>query len=143
MILAIARLINEYIWLGHVKRYNNFIKFWFPVLVYSGIIFLVSAQSNLKPPIDVVYNDKACHLVEYGIWGLLVMRALFNSVSNRNMWMMWICVVLAAFVYGLSDEYHQLFVVGRHFDFIDVLFDTLGGFLGAGSYVVFKLKQNR
>ncbi|MFT5388314.1 MAG: hypothetical protein ACI9E5_001450, partial [Candidatus Omnitrophota bacterium] len=27
--------------------------------------------------------------------------------------------------------------------FIDVLFDTLGGFLGAGSYVVFKLKQNR
>ena len=38
---------------------------------------------------------------------------------------------LFAMTYGLSDEFHQLFVPGRSAELYDALADTIGGFLGA------------
>jgi VanZ family protein len=39
--------------------------------------------------------------------------------------------VFFAFMYGVSDETHQLFVPRRAFQILDIFVDTLGGALGA------------
>ena len=41
-------------------------------------------------------------------------------------------MITLAFIalYGLSDEIHQLFVVGRNFDVLDLFVDTIGGLSG-------------
>ena len=35
-------------------------------------------------------------------------------------------VLLIAFLYGVSDEIHQIFVPNRFFDFADIFYNTLG-----------------
>ena len=37
--------------------------------------------------------------------------------------------MLAAILYGLSDEIHQLYVPGRMFDILDILADSFGALL--------------
>ena len=70
---------------------------------------------------------KTAHVIEYGIFATLVYRALINSnvTRSKSMWLS----VLIAFVYGLSDEFHQSFTPGRGPKFTDVLIDTFGASL--------------
>jgi VanZ family protein len=39
-------------------------------------------------------------------------------------------------LYAISDEVHQLFVLGRGAQVVDVLIDSLGAFVGIGMYRV-------
>ena len=118
----------------------RFLKFWFPVLVYSGIIFYVSSMPSLKPT-DIAHLDKVLHLIEYAPFGFLLARAITLSghVSSKNAILA--LVMAGCFLYGLSDEYHQSFVIGRESSFLDVLADFIGGSVGAVLYPIFKFKH--
>jgi len=121
----------------------KFIKLWFPVILYSGIIFCVSSISNVVTPLPEFHLDKILHIFIYLPFGFLVTRGIFGSrpsISSRNLW---ILVVLAAFLYGLSDEYHQSFVMGRYFEIIDLLADTMGGAIGGYAYLLRGRKTNK
>lgn len=109
----------------------KFLKFWFPVIAYSGIIFYISSLPNLKAPLERFSLDKVYHLGEYIVLGFLFTRALTHTkptLSNKIA-----LIVALSFVcfYGLTDEFHQSFVVGRASDLKDLIADTVGGFLGA------------
>ena len=109
---------------------KHFLKFWLPVYVYAGLIFIHSSLST--PPLvpRIWQGDKLLHLLEYAIFGYLIARAAKNAVSlelNAHFRIFAICV---AVIYGLSDEFHQYFVPGRQADILDVLADGLGAFLG-------------
>jgi len=72
---------------------------------------------------------KLAHLTEYGIFALLLYgipngKGLESWRSSRAA----ICIALAA-AYSLSDEFHQLFVPGRHASLRDCGLDTLGASL--------------
>lgn len=113
----------------------NFIRFWFPVLVYSGIIFYVSSLESVETPQSIPHFDKVCHLAEYGLFGLLLARAISHSVTKIDRATLILCTVLGAFLYGLSDEYHQSMVPGRTADGMDLAADTIGGLMGALTYI--------
>ena len=113
----------------------NLIRFWFPVLVYSGIIFYVSSLESVETPQSIPHFDKVCHLAEYGLFGLLLARAISHSVTRIDRATLIICTVIGAFLYGLSDEFHQSFVPGRTTDVMDLAADTVGGLLGALTYI--------
>ena len=110
------------------------LKFWFPVFLYSAIIFAVSAVPNLRPPVERPGLDKVCHVIEYIVFGCLLARALTNSRGQLSPpAVIWIVVILSL-LYGLSDEWHQSFVRGRTADLWDALADTIGGALGGFIY---------
>ncbi|MBI5150924.1 MAG: VanZ family protein [Candidatus Omnitrophica bacterium] len=120
----------------------KFLKFWFPVFLYSGIIFWASSLPNLKPPVDFFNIDKVCHILEYAVLGFLLARAFHVQYPAWSAGKTWRLVALCAFLYGISDEYHQSFVPGRESAVFDAVADTVGGFLGAYLYSVF-LKKTR
>lgn len=76
---------------------------------------------------------KLAHLTEYFILGVL----MFLTLNSYNIKIIYI-VILLCFLYAVSDEIHQLFVIGRDGNIIDVLIDTLGSTLG-----VFLVKRKK
>ena len=79
------------------------------------------------------FQDKIIHLVEFGVLGLLVVRAAYlgGSRSRRAYW--W-CIGLAI-LYGALDELHQYYIPGRTVELADVAADGLGVFLLAWAYL--------
>ena len=109
---------------------GKILKFWGPVLVWAGIIFLFSARPVI-PASQIFWKDfivkKTAHVVEYAFLALLIYRALKESgvsKSNAGLWAIFFSVV-----YGLTDEFHQSFTPGREPRVRDVFFDTIGAIL--------------
>jgi len=119
----------------------KFIRFWFPVFVYSGIIFWVSSLPNLDAKVDIKHFDKVLHIIEYVPLGLLLSRAFCCSTDRLNNKIILILSLLLASVYGLSDEYHQSFVLGRDSSVLDVFADSIGSAIGAFGYIIFNNKS--
>lgn len=115
----------------------KFLRFWFPVIFYSGIIYYVSSWSDLSIP-GKWKVDKVIHIAEYLPFGLLTARAL-ASTGWKSYFVVPGAVLLSA-VYGLTDEFHQLFVMGRSCDIFDVFADALGGL---GGVIIFFVSQRR
>ena len=64
---------------------------------------------------------KIAHFTEYFILGIL-MFLCFREFNIKDIYLL----ILLCFLYAISDEIHQLFVIGRDGSFRDVLIDTLG-----------------
>ena len=65
---------------------------------------------------------KCAHMFSYCILAIF----LFMSVYEDNIKKAIIIAFLGTFLYACSDEFHQLFVLGRSGSFIDVLIDLSG-----------------
>ena len=96
-----------------------------------AVIFTGSSFSHL-PDVPGGFSDKTEHASEYAVLGVLFVRAL----AGRR----WLsptlgCVIAAACLatlYGVSDEFHQLFVPDRDFDVRDMMADAFGASISAG-----------
>ncbi len=119
---------------------KKFVRYWLPLYLYAGLIFYVSSVSKPLPDISIPYFDKFLHLIEYAVFGILAARAFRSSsreILYKNFKML---AVLAAVVYGASDEIHQLLVSCRFCDVFDLAADLAGGTIGAifcGRYKTF------
>lgn len=77
---------------------------------------------------------KLAHLAVYFILGILVIFTLKEYNVEKNI----ICyAILFCALYAISDEIHQLFVIGRSGEVKDVLLDSFGSSL---AIVIFKNK---
>lgn len=118
---------------------NNNLKviffYWLLVIIYAGFIFFLSSLPGFQGP-GIIYLDKFLHLVEYLIFGILLSLALLKSFPRERRIKHYSLVIVLCCLYGVSDEVHQLFVVGREFSIYDIFADTLGGSLGAFFYKV-------
>ncbi|MBM7551597.1 VanZ family protein [Thalassobacillus pellis] len=67
---------------------------------------------------------ESLHLIEFAILYLLLVAALManHKLSRMTSFL----AALIAMTYGLVDEFHQLFVVGRSFTVIDLVKDWIG-----------------
>lgn len=101
---------------------------WLPaILVMAGIFILSSIPSKEMPSFGIwdTLVKKGGHMLGYGVLALSYWHALRWSRKYA-----WLAFVLAV-VYALTDEFHQLFVAGRHASFLDALgFDAGGALLG-------------
>jgi VanZ family protein len=102
---------------------------WLPPFVYMGVIFALSAQSDPLPAVTRFVWDKALHVLEYTVLGVLLCRAL----HGEGLPMVRAALLAAALAsgYGVTDETHQLFVPDRQAGADDWLADTGGGAAGA------------
>jgi VanZ family protein len=101
---------------------------WGPVLLWMGLIFLLSARDGLDSGGGRLRFDvaKAAHLSVYFVLGLLLMRSMATVHVRRRAW--WVMVVLV--LYAISDEIHQAFVPGRTPLLLDIAIDATGGLIG-------------
>jgi len=69
---------------------------------------------------------KSLHLIEYAVLFLLWLRFLGLAGLKNPFYL----ALFLTFGYGLSDELHQSFIIGREGKLLDAFVDGLGGILG-------------
>ena len=97
-----------------------------------AMLFGFSSLSKIPtPPSTISYYD--VHLAAYAGLGLLTARALARgSIAHAGARVVAGAVVISS-IYGVTDEYHQLFVPGRNFDVLDIAADAIGSIIGASA----------
>ncbi len=108
--------------------------YWAPVVVYAALIFYFSSLSHpedLAPPLFELLSDTVLHAVEYGILGVLCYRAFRYAAGAWGARSAILLAIVAATIYGLTDELHQAFVPLRQADALDLLTDLAGATIGA------------
>ena len=97
-------------------------------LVSAVFCALRDAQvALLGPDTDVV--SPCAHFCEYAVFGALLANALRHHLPVRKVP---VAALVCGSLYGVTDEFHQLFVPGRMCDPMDWLVDTAGAALGSG-----------
>ena len=113
---------------------RSLLKYWTPLYIYAGLIFYLSSIPRPIPEVEIPFFDKALHICEYAVFGLLASRAFKNSSRKAFFENFKILAILISIIYGISDEFHQVFVSERQFSVFDILADSIGGVLGAFVY---------
>ena len=103
----------------------------------SGIIYftldmiyniLNILKDNIYEVLSIIHNPirECAHVFEYFVLAFLTYKTLesFNIKENK-----YIVTILFCFLSASLDEIHQLFIVGRTFEYYDILMDTLGSVL--------------
>jgi VanZ family protein len=107
---------------------NRYLYYWLPVLLWMGLIFVLSSRSNLpslpNKTIDFTIK-KAGHLTEYGVLTFLLWRAISKERGSFAPLPFGGAFVFSL-LYAASDEFHQTFVPGRGASLTDIGFDALG-----------------
>jgi VanZ family protein len=111
---------------------------WLPPLLWMAVIFAFSAQPNLNSGLGWIdhVGRKIIHAADYALLCFLWWRALRTKIDGRGAFAVAWAI---AFLYAISDEYHQTFVAGRHGSWVDVAIDSMG----AGLFVLLALRVQR
>jgi VanZ family protein len=91
-------------------------------LALMALIFYLSAQSDPGPDVPRLVRM----LVHAGEFGLLTVLWAWALSPAARIGRGALIAAAIAFVYAVSDEYHQSFVPGRDGDPFDVLIDSVG-----------------
>ena len=97
--------------------------------------FIFAASSIPAGQLPAGMWDKLAHLLVYAALGAFFMIPLAGGRMSRVTMLTAGGSILLSFLYGLSDEVHQMFTPGRTPDMLDVVADTVGA--AAGSLAVF------
>ncbi len=119
---------------------------WMVVFAYATMIFLLSSKTLIRTPSFYYKNhlDKVIHFIEFGIFAVLLCRAVRRTVWATPLKVMLIAVCIAT-GYAISDEIHQRVVRGRSSDWKDVAADVVGAGAGVCFWRVFTatLRESR
>lgn len=96
---------------------------WTAVALWAGVIFGFSSLPGSAIP---GRYSVLGHFTEYFILGVLLVLALGRHSPGFIA-----AAVTVASAYGVTDEFHQLFIPGRCCDPADWAVDTVSAFLGA------------
>jgi VanZ family protein len=107
--------------------------YWLPVILWCCLIFYLSSIPDLRSDfpnnIDYVLR-KLAHMTEYAILAFLFFRAAVLDVGKKRAL---VFAIFFAFIFALSDEYHQTFVAGRSGNAVDILIDSSAILLSAAA----------
>lgn len=102
-----------------------------------AVIFLVSSMPHPPPP-PAGLSDKSAHIVTYAVLSALAVRALAGARWAGVTSVTAALAIVVAGAYGVTDEWHQSFVPGRHSEAVDVVADVAGAALAAGVIWIWK-----
>ena len=115
------------------------IKNWFPLIIYAGLIFLVSSfpGRSLTSLPAFPMADKLAHVVVYCVFGMLVARSVTRQWPDIPGLKLAIWIIAGTAFYGATDEFHQYFVPGRSCELTDGLSNVLGGIAAYGLWCLY------
>ena len=109
-------------------------KKYLPIILWCGVIFFLSSLETTPTPTDNILNftlKKSAHIFEYAVLAFLISRIH----PKKKLFIFLFCLL-----YALTDEFHQSFTPGRQARLYDIVFDSLGAFLGLKIYPKMKSK---
>ena len=83
---------------------------------------------------------KFAHYTLYFILGILSFLVVKDYSINKKLI---IYSLLICFLYACSDEFHQLFIIGRSARVLDVIIDTFGSFCSISIFYIFNKKISK
>ena len=83
---------------------------------------------------------KLAHYTLYFILGILSFLVVKDYSINKKLI---IYSLLICFLYACSDEFHQLFIIGRSASIKDVIIDTFGSFCSISIFYIFNKKISK
>ena len=105
--------------------------FWMLAVAWACLIFILSSiPGRSLPNIGALNHDKLLHATVYAVLGGLCFVAAKKTFATGPTGIVVVAVAIAT-LYGLTDEFHQLFVPGRSADLQDAAADATGALAGA------------
>ena len=104
---------------------------------------LFGFSSLSRPPIplgDLSFYH--VHIAAYAGLAALTARATGKGLHDVS-WSAVLGAILISALYGVSDEYHQMFVPGRTFDVLDMAADAIGSVVGASAARAWSIIRHR
>ncbi len=95
-----------------------------------ALIFAISSLHSA--PLPEGMSDHFGHSAGYCILAVLLFRAFAGGSYSGVTWRSGALALGSSVLYGLSDEFHQMFVPGRTAAWDDVAADFRGALIGAG-----------
>lgn len=121
---------------------RTFFHFYFPLIVWLGVIFAFSSMSGYAASRELTLMEllirKGAHVSEFFILGILVFRLVWRHFSETSM----IAFVFSGFLtllFASLDELHQYFVPFREARVTDIGIDSIG--IGLALAVFFVLRK--
>ena len=121
-----------------IEELANRFRAWGPAVAWAALLFFLSALPDLPGPSCIPFGDKLGHFVLYGVFGVLL--AWGRSRWPRRVGHLLLLGIGAA--YGISDEWHQMYVPGRTPDVVDWLADVTGLVTGYAIAATFLNRSN-
>jgi len=109
------------------SRIVSFLQFQLPAIAWSIFIFTVSSIPSSKIPALIDYTDKVLHAGVFGVLCWLIHIAFFFQPHVKLKRYSALVALFLTMLYGVVDEYHQMYTPGRTTEFWDFLADTTGG----------------
>ena len=135
------RVVNGPFWLRVLSGIS--------VLAWMGLIFYLSSLSgpDVSKPLETgaiswlgEWRTYVGHIVLYAILAALIQGAVWGWRRGSNLrWVIVVAVISSLF--GVSDEYHQSFVIGRSATVADALIDAIASTVSAT--LIFTLSTGR
>lgn len=117
-----------------------FERFLAPATWATVIFILSSLPANAYPTVAIPFADKIVHLFLYGPLGFWLARAFarpaFPCINARGEGYAFILGAL----YGLTDEFHQIFVPQRTFSLADWTIDCVALLIGVIVWRIYSLR---
>jgi len=105
-----------------------------PALLWAALLFFLSSLPSTKlPTLGVRYEDLVLHFGAYAVFGFLLAYAVASDkvkISRKQ----FVMIVLLGALYGVSDEFHQMYVPGRVPAVSDLVADAVGVVFGVWLY---------
>jgi VanZ family protein len=109
-----------------------------PVLNAAALIFALSSMTHPPSPgPQFPLKDKVGHWMLYCVFGWSISWAL-GSTHNRSLPKPFGLAILIGSAYGVTDEFHQRFVLNRTCDVMDWLADALGASAAAAAFYAYE-----
>jgi VanZ family protein len=105
---------------------------WLAVIAWMGLVTRLSSEpGSYFPKVELPEGDKIVHIVLFAMGAFFASGAMLVSVSLPRKVTFGLIVAVIS-VFGMWDEYHQLFTTGRSGGEVgDWGADTFGAFCGA------------
>jgi len=92
-------------------------------LIVAILIFLVS---NIPSPTQEITRFNLSTIYHFGVFFMLTFFLTLTLVNKKFNNKILLIIMLVSLIYAISDEFHQLFVMGRFTSISDVLTDITG-----------------
>ena len=111
------------------KKYIILLKVYGPAILWGMFILVATLTPGKSLPSSSLFRfDKLIHVVIFGVFAWLVLRAYFLSVknSNRSKTNVYLIVAAATILFGIAIEGMQQYIPDRGADRYDIIANTVG-----------------
>ena len=111
------------------KKYITFLKVYGPAILWGMFILVATLTPGKSLPSSSLFRfDKLIHIIIFGVFAWLVLRAYFLSVknTNRSKTNVYLIVGAATILFGIAIEGMQQYIPDRGADRYDIIANTVG-----------------